>query len=120
MAFADPQSVTIGASAKTLARTGSGLDTGAFSEDTGETKLLVSHSYNKRTRRTLRIDHQKLAADVMDSSLNVPYSMSCYIVVDVPTTGYTVAEQKQNVDGFIAWLSASSGAAITKLLGGEN
>lgn len=120
MAFADPQSVTIGASAKTLARTGSGLDTGAFSEDTGETKLLVSHSYNKRTRRTLRIDHQKLAADVMDSSLNVPYSMSCYIVVDVPKYGYTLAEQQDVVDALVAYLTASSGARVTQLLGGES
>jgi hypothetical protein len=35
--------------------------------------------------------------------------------------GYlTVAQQKQLVDGFIAFLSASSGAAITQLLGGES
>jgi len=31
-----------------------------------------------------------------------------------------VVQQKQLVDGFIAYLSASSGAAITKLLGGES
>jgi hypothetical protein len=119
MAFADPQSVTINAIAKTLARTGSSLDSGVFTKDDGEVKLTVSHSYNKRNRRTLRIDHQKLAADVMDSSLNVPYSMSVYIVVDTPKAGYTVAEQKQVVDGLTAYLTASSGARVTQLLGGE-
>jgi len=46
--------------------------------------------------------------------------MSAYLVVDVPITGYTIAEQKQIVDALIAYLSASSGAATTKLLGGEN
>jgi hypothetical protein len=120
MAFADPQSVTINAIAKSLARTGSGLDTGAFSKDDGEVKLSISHAYGKRFRRTLRLDHQKLAADVMDSSLNVPYSMSVYIVCDVPKYGYTITEQKQIVDGLTAYLTASSGARVTQLLGGES
>jgi hypothetical protein len=119
MAFADPQSITINAIAKSLPRTGSGLDSGVFTKDDGEVKLSVSHAYNKRTRRTLRVDHKKLAADVMDSSLMVPYSMSVYIVVDVPTVGYTIAEQKQIVDGLTAYLTASSGARVTQLLGGE-
>jgi hypothetical protein len=34
--------------------------------------------------------------------------------------GYSVAEQKYVVDGFLAQLQASSGALITKFLGGEN
>jgi hypothetical protein len=41
-------------------------------------------------------------------------------VFDVPGTGYTIAEQKAIVDGFVAALSASSGALITKILGAEN
>jgi hypothetical protein len=31
-----------------------------------------------------------------------------------------VAQQKQLIDGFLSYLLASSGAAITKLLGGES
>lgn len=120
MAFADPQSVTINAIAKSLPRTSSGLDTGSFTKDDGEVKLSIGHAYNKRNRRTLRLDHQKLVADVMDSSLNTTYSMSCYIVVDVPKVGYTIAEQKQVVDALTAYLTASSGARVTQLLGGEN
>jgi hypothetical protein len=46
--------------------------------------------------------------------------MSTYIVCDVPKTGYTVAEAKDVVDALVAYLAASSGASITKLLGGEN
>lgn len=120
MAFADPQTITINAVAKTLPRTGSGLDNGVFTHSTGEVKESISHAYGKRARRTLRIDHKKLAADVMDSSLNVPYTMSCYIVVDVPLAGYTIAEQQQVVDGFTAYLTASSSAKVTQLLGGES
>jgi hypothetical protein len=120
MAFADPQSVTINAIAKTLARTSSGQDSGAFSKDDGEVKLLVNHVYGKRNRRTLRIEHQKLTTDVTDPTINTLYGMSCYLVVDVPKVGYTNAEIKQVVDGFTAYLTASSGARVTQLLGGEN
>jgi len=120
MAFADPQSVTINSIAKSLPRTSNGLDSGAFTKDDREVKLTVSHAYGKRNRRQIRLDHQKLTADVMDSSVNTLYSMGVYLVVDVPTAGYTLAEQKQVVDGLTAYLTASSGARVTQLLGGEN
>lgn len=120
MAFADPQSVTINAIAKSLPRISSGPDSGAFQKDDREVKLSVSHSYGSRIRRTIRLDHQKLTADVMDSSVNKLYSFSCYMVVDLPTAGYTVTEQKQVVDALVAYLNNSGGARVTQLLGGEN
>jgi hypothetical protein len=46
--------------------------------------------------------------------------MSAYLRVDTPVTGYTVDEQKAIVQAIIDWATASSGANITKLLGGEN
>jgi len=46
--------------------------------------------------------------------------MSVYIVADVPLQGYSVTEQKQIVDGLVAYLTASTGAQVAKLLGGEN
>lgn len=120
MSFADPQTITINTVARTLPRTSSGDNRGTFTQDTGDTKLSIASAYGKRTRRTARVDVRKTAADPLFPAQNSPYSMSVYMVVDVPVTGYTVAEQKQIVDGFIAYLSASSGSAITKLLGGEN
>lgn len=120
MALADPQSITINAVPYTLARTGSGPSSGAFASNDGLVKESVSHQNGKRIRHLFRVDHSKVAADPFLSNTNAPYSMSTYIVFDVPVTGYTVAEQKQVVDGFIAQLSASSGALITKVLGGEN
>lgn len=120
MAFADPQSVTINAVANTLPRTGSGVASGTFAKDDGNVKLSVSHTYGKRTRRTIRLDHAKVAADPLVSAQNIRYSMSCYLVCDIPITGYTVAEAKQIVDGLTTYLTASSGARVTQLLGGEN
>lgn len=120
MAFADPQSVTINAIAKTLPRTSSGVDAGSFTKDDGEVKLTVSHAYNKRNRRVVRLDHQKIATDTLDPTINTLYNMGCYLVVDVPKVGYTITEQKQIVDALTAYLTASSGARVTQLLGGEN
>lgn len=120
MAFADPQSVTINAVANSLPRISSGVNQGAFSKDDGSVKLSVAHTYAKRTRRTIRLDHSKISSDPLNTAQNQRYSMSAYLVVDVPTTGYTLAEQKQIVDGLVAYLTASTGARVTQLLGGEN
>jgi len=120
MALSDPQSVTINAVAVSLPRTSSGVNSGTFTSNDGTVKESVSHQYGKRNRHLLRIDHSKIAPDPLISAQNVKHSMSFYVVADVPVTGYTNAEAKQVIDGFIAQLNASSGALITKLLGGEN
>lgn len=119
MAYADPQTVTINAVAIPMPRTSFGTNAGAFTSADGLTKESVSHSYGSRTRRLIRLDNSKIAADPLLAGVNVIASMSAYLVCDVPTSGFTAAEQKLVVDGFLAYLTASSGAKITQLLGGE-
>jgi len=119
--FTDPQSVTIvPAGAASLPRVSSGVRSGEFSTADGTIVLSVAHSLGKRARRTARIVHKKNAPDPLFPATNVPYSMTFYVVADVPLTGYTVAEQKAVIDGFLANMQATSGANITKFLGGEN
>lgn len=120
MAFADPQSVTINGVAVSMPRTSSGANSGEFSSNDGLNKVSVSHTYGKRTRRVFRLDSSKIAADPLLAGVNVKAGMSAYIVVDMPTTGFSVTEAKYVVDALIANLAASSGAQITRLLGGEN
>jgi len=120
MAFADPQTVTISAVAQTLPRTASGVNTGSFTKDDGNVTLTVSHTYGKRTRRLIRLNHRKIAADPLISAQSIVYSMGVSVIVDTPVTGYTVAEAKQVVDALVAYLTASTGARVTQLLGGEN
>lgn len=119
MAYADPQSVTINAVANSLPRVGFGATSGSFSKDDGTIELTVAHQVGKRARRQARVNHSKIAPDPLISSTNIKYSMSAYLVVDVPPTGYTIAEQKQIVDGLTKWLTDTSGANLTRLLGGE-
>jgi len=119
MALAD-QTVTINSVAVALPRTGSTLNSGQFESGDGLVTEVVSHQKGKRNRHMFRINHSKIAADPFQASLNAKYSMSAYVVFDVPPVGYTVAEQKQVIDGFLAQINASSGALITKILGNES
>lgn len=120
MAFADPQSVTVSGTAITLPRISSATNAGSFQSNDGNTRLSVSSTYGTRNRRVIRLDSTKVAADPLVSGANNYYSMSTYLVVDTPKVGYTVTEAKAVVDALVAYLSASTGAKVTQLLGGEN
>lgn len=123
MAFADPQTVTINAVAQTLARTGFDSVKGSFRKDDGTYELIVGQNSGRRTRQSIRLNSRKTAPDALNPALTQAVSMSVTLVVDTPGTsaggGYTLAEKKQIVDGLVAYLSASSGARVTQLLGGE-
>lgn len=120
MAFADPQTVTINSVAQVMARVNQDPQ-GTFITSDGLIGEVIGQAPagKDRFRRLLRLNHSKIAANPFDSTLNARYNMSVYVVVDVPAVGYTVAEQKLVTDGFMAYLTASSGAKMSQLLGGE-
>lgn len=120
MALTDPQSVTINAVPISLPRTSNGVNSGTYTSNDGLVKETISHTYGRSSRHLVRLDHSKVAANPFDSSLNAKYKMAAYVVFDVPPVGYTVTEAKQVIDGLLAQLTGSSGALITKVLGGEN
>jgi len=120
VAFSDPQSVTVSGTAISLPRTSSGQSNGGFTSADGLTSLTVSHQYGKRNRRMLKLTQKKTAASLLDPSRNEVYNQSVWVVFDVPTAGFTVAESKALGDALTAYLSASTGARITQLLGGES
>jgi len=118
--FTDPQSVTINSVATSLPKVSSGTNASEYKTADGLAKLAISSQYGKRVRRMVRLDSSKIAADPLSAGQSLPVSMSAYLVVDVPLVGYTNAEQKYIVDALSGWLTASSGANVTKVLGGEN
>lgn len=120
MALADPQSVTINAVANVLPRTGLGLTEGTFTKSDGNLSLRVRHASAKRVRHEVRLDFRKVAQDVLQPALNVASTGSVVLYVDVPKVGFSESEIKQYVDGLTAFLTASSGAAVTKIIGGES
>jgi len=120
MSFADPQSVTVVGGAVSLPRISSGENKGTFQSADGLTRLSVSHAYGSRIRRTARLDLSKIAADPFEATVNNKYSMSTYIVVDIPTVGYTTADIVTNAAGLLTYLTATTNARLTQLMGGEN
>lgn len=120
MAFADPQSVTINAVAQSLPRTGISESVGTFRKEDGTVTLKISQGGNtKRNRQAVRLDFEKVAPDPLMPAINTAYSMSVTLVVDTPVVGFTNTEEKYVVDALTAYLTASSGARVTQLLGGE-
>lgn len=119
MSFADPQSVTINAVAISMPRTASGVNSGGFTSADGLTTLAVAHAYGKRTRRAISLGSSKISADPLLPSQNVKFSSTWRLTCDAPVGGFTNTELKLQADGFLAALTASSGAKITQLLGGE-
>jgi hypothetical protein len=120
LALSDPQSVTINAVANSLPRTSNVGTSSTYTKDDGTVILSIAHSNGKRNRRKAGVKHNKFTADPYIPTANQKVGMEVYLVIDTPISGYTNAEAKQVIDGFLAYLSASSGATITKLLGGES
>lgn len=120
MALADPQSVTINSVAQSLPRVGLTMDAGSFRHVDGTYDLLVTHQIGKRNRHTVKLVGTKTTADPLVPSNNTVVSISSGFWIDLGKQGYTTAEAKLHADGLVAYLAASSGAAITKILGFES
>ncbi len=120
MSFSDPQSITINSVANSLPRVSSGVNSGDFQSNDGAIHLTISHSYGKRTRRVIRVDQKKLSSDPYVPANFKDTRLGAYLVIDQPLTGFTNTEVKYLVDGLTAYLTAASGANVTKILGGEN
>jgi len=118
--FTDPQSVTINAVAQSMPRLGQGLNAGLFQKDDGSYKLSINHQNNQRNRRVVRLDNYKVATDPLVPAVNAPFRGAVWLATDFPKVGYTIAEQALLTNGFLAYLSASSYAFMTKFLGGES
>lgn len=120
MAYSDPQSVTIAGTAISLPRVGQGVSSGSFSSNDSSTILTISHQANKRYRRTVRITTNKVVPDALQPSVNTPVSASVYIVGDFPKMGFSVTEQVALVASLTKWLSDTTNANTTRLIGGES
>lgn len=121
MAFADPQSVTIATVAQSLPRTGTNETHSTYRKEDGNVKLTISHQPGKvRTRSSVRLDFTKIAADPLMAGVNREVSCSVFLNVDRPNVGLTAAEIKDVATALASWATASSGANLTKVLGGES
>lgn len=115
--FPDPQSVTVATVAKSMPRVGSSLNAGKFTDPTREYTLSVNQSNGRRNQARVRLDNSKIIVDPLASDRNLPVSMSVYLVVDTPLTGYSSQQVVDQIIALADWLKAGTNSA--KLVGGE-
>lgn len=114
--FADPQSVTVNAVAKSLPAISRDENASTYRMDTGDYELVISRTFGKRNRFVVRLNAKKIAADPLTASNNLEYRMSTYLVLDAPPVGYTNTELKDIALGLVGWLTSAN---VLKVLGGE-
>jgi hypothetical protein len=113
--------VTVNAVAQTLAAISREPMKSLYREDVGEYELVISHQEtDKRNRRVVRLNRKAISADPFIPAQNVENSVSYYLVIDAPIAGFTATQMKDDVVGLCTWLTATSAAATTKVLGGES
>lgn len=118
--FSDPISITVNAAAQSLNRTSMGQNSGAFRKDDGSHTLNIAHTLGKFNQRVIRFDRTQLVTDPFTTGEQLTASDSVWLVSRTPQSLLTITQQKHLIDGFLTYLQASTGAAITKLLNGES
>jgi hypothetical protein len=118
--FIDPSVITINAIAQSLARTSMGVNSGILSKDDGTHRLSISHSLGKVNQRSIRLDRRSVVADPLTTGNFFETNEAVWLVSRTPQSGVSLGSQKQLVDGFLAFLTASSGANVARLLAGES
>lgn len=116
--FTEPQSVTVNAATIELPRTAFGDRNGLFESVADGIRLRISHVLGKRTRRQVRFDFTKTAADPLLDGVSRQYSMSAYLVIDQPQVGFDLAETETNVKALVDWCAVAGN--LTKVTNGES
>jgi uncharacterized surface anchored protein len=118
--FTEPAVLTVGGSAKSLNKTGTNDFGSKYASADTAYRLTINHETTKtRNRHVIRFDFDSLVANPLITGQNIPQSMSVWLAVNT-NRGYDSATAKAVVDALVAYLAATSGANVTKLLGGES
>jgi hypothetical protein len=67
-----------------------------------------------------RVEFGKIVTDPLVSTTNVLAQGSVTLTIDVPPSGFSATEQKELAVSLLSFLTASSNAALIKLIAGEN
>jgi hypothetical protein len=115
--FADPQSITVNAVAKSMPRILSSGTSSTYQKTDEEFKLIISHLKSKgRIRSMARVDQRAIVPDPL-TAVNDYETLSFYCVVDRPEVGFTQTQVDQLIAGFKTWLDTT---ASGKLFGQES
>jgi len=122
MAFPDPQTVTVNAVAKTMARVLIDGKSATYANSDESFMLTISHlsatdkQKRNRVRSMVRIDQKAVVTNPLDST-NDYDTLSFYFVVDRPEFGFSQTQVEQLIAGLKTWLDTT---AIGRLYGKES
>jgi hypothetical protein len=112
MSLSTPQAVTIDTVATDLNRISDDKFASVYKSADGNTTLTVSHQESKnRFRRMVRLDRRIIAADPL-TALNAYQTVSVYMVIDEPVTGFTDAAIEGYVGVLKTWLTSANILAV--------
>lgn len=112
--YADPQTIA----SKPLTRILTGTSVGSFASEDNKDRLTIDpRSTAKRRRNAARYFVTK---PVSYDGVTVEEQFMVSLTIDRPFTGITDAEVLASAKALVAWLSASTDAALIKLIAGEN
>ena len=123
MALTDPQKFKEVAGTEVEApRVAAGDHESVYASSDGLNKLTVSTKETSagRYRHLVRIDIKKLTTNPFEEAKKQYVSMSTYVVIDRPESGFTVTEALKAVEGLVGLISATTYAVTKKVIGGEN
>lgn len=118
--LADPQSVTIGGTASSLPRVTTTPTGATYVVPDSTIRLELNHTYGRRNRHMVRVRQDKIAADPLLSGTNRRLSATVGLYIDVPPEGFSITEQVALIKALTDWLTASTNANATKVVGGES
>jgi hypothetical protein len=116
--FADPQSVTYAAVAKSLPRIGTDDVQSEYKlNDSGVVyDLILSHQFKTRNRIVARLRRDAYATDPLVPAQNILASMTATFTLDFPQSGYTAADAQNLGNALVGFLTSGN---ILKLANGE-
>lgn len=119
MALADPLKPKFDASAETeCPRVSTGNFESVYLSEDGLKKVRIStQNGSDRKRHLARLDLSKITTDPYDTSQNVDVSMSAYLVVDRPLSGFTNEEARKLAEGLKALLTEAN---LKKIIASES
>jgi peroxiredoxin family protein len=122
MALTDPAKFKeVAGTEVTAPRISTGDKVSVYETSDGLNKLTIStQEINGRLRHLCRVDTSKLTTNIYEESKKQSVTTSVYLVIDRPENGFTVAECVKQIEGLFGFLSATSYANATKILGRES
>jgi len=117
--FTDPQTITVNASAKDMARVAVGDKTATYANQDETWKLIIDHQTRKGSgdiQTTVRFVQRKIVTNPLDST-NDWDELPISLMIVRPQYGFTPTELDQQIAGFKTWLSTTN---VTKLYGQES